>query len=138
RNYQIKGTLSRLFGLSLTQNATAIASVENFYKKNNLPPQLESQNEHYIPATAKVLTSSVSAELGFMLTTNGDKTYIFLPNNIYAVKDIFKNFLKDEFIKNVRTVYENITIKTFGISEKDILFLLQDLLNNKYRIFITT
>ncbi len=136
RNYQIKSSLSRLFGLSLSQNQTAIASVENFYKKNNIPPQLESQNEHYIPSSAKVLASSVSAELGFMLTT--DKTYIFLPNNIYAVKEIFNNFLIEEFTKKVKTEYDNITIKTFGISEKDILFLLQNLLNNKYKIFITT
>lgn len=136
RNYQIKSALSKALGLSLLQNKEAIKLVESFYKSNNIPPLLESQNEYYIPATAKVLSSSISAELGFIINSN--KTYIFLPNNIYAVEEIFNKYLMEEFTKNVRTIYENITVKTFGISEKDILYLLRNLLNNKYKILITT
>jgi len=137
KNYSIKTTLSRFFGTSLTQNQEASNFVNSFYNKHNLTPPIECQNDFYIPSGAELLKSSSTADLGFILTI-ADKTYCFLPNNLSAVEDIFTSFLMPYFVKEVRAVFQTTVIKTFGISEKDIIYLLQDLFNNKYKIFITT
>ena len=69
---------------------------------------------------------------------SANKTFCFLPNNLDFVKEVFESTLLPYFVKEVRAVYQTTTIKTFGIAEKDIIYLLQDLFNNKYKIFIST
>ena len=71
-----------------------------------------------------------------MFTAN--KTFCFLPNNLDFVKEVYESTLLSYFVKEVRAVYQTTTIKTFGIAEKDIIYLLQDLFNNKYKIFVST
>jgi len=137
KNYSIKTVLSRFFGASLIQNQEASNFINSFYNKHNLTPPIECQNDFYIPSGADILKSSSTADLGFLINVV-DKTYCFLPNNLSAVEDIFTNFLMPYLVKEVRAVFQTTTIKTFGISEKDVIFLLQDLFNNKYKIFITT
>ena len=137
KNYNIKTVLSRFFSLSLTQNQEASSFINSFYSKHNLTPPIECQNDFYIPSGAELLKSTSTADLGFLINVN-EKTYCFLPNNLNAVEDIFNNFLKPYLVKEVRAVFQTTTIKTFGISEKDVIYLLQDLFNNKYKIFITT
>ena len=137
KNYSIKTVLSRFFGVSLTQNQEASSFINSFYSKHNLTPPIECQNDFYIPSGAELLKSSSTADLGFMLNVE-NKTYCFLPNNLSAVEDIFTNFLMPYLVKEVRAVFQTTTIKTFGIAEKDVIYLLQDLFNNKYKIFITT
>ncbi len=136
RNYQIKNILSRFFGATYTQNQAAIAHITNYYKRCNMQFQLESEGEFYLPVGAELLKSNSSVEQGFYFVA--DKTYVFLPSNVRAVEDIFNNQLLPLLIKDVRAVYQLVHIKTFGISEKDVLTSIQELIQNKYKIFITT
>ena len=136
KNYNIKNILARFFGATFTQNQDAVSLINGFYTSHNLMPPIEAQNDYYLPVGAEILKSKTTADIGFMFSAN--KTFCFLPNNLDFVKEVFESTLLPYFVKEVRAVYQTTTIKTFGIAEKDIIYLLQDLFNNKYKIFIST
>lgn len=136
KNYGIKKAISKHLNLPLIRNAVCVNAVNSYYKSENTPILVESENEYYIPETAIPLTSKNSHMQGFVI--NGNKTYIFLPDDITFVKDVYEKYLNTMLLENNPIKYKNIIIKTFGIYEKDIYSILSDLTNNIYKILFMT
>lgn len=137
KNFNIKKSLSNIVKDEIIKSDQAFNVVNEYYKNANIPVLFENENEFYLPSSAHLLASSCGPLLGYYMNKE-EKTYIFLPDEINTVKDIYKNFIEELIQKNTKINYKTITIKTFGICEKDIYSILGDLIKNKYKILFIT
>ncbi len=136
KNYGIKKAIATHLNVALERNEICAGAVANYFKQENSPILTECENEYYIPATAIPLSTKNSYFQGFVL--NKEKTYIFLPDDIEFVKAVFDQYLKSILQENNAIVYKTHIIKTFGIYEKDIYSVLNDLVKNIYKILFIT
>lgn len=136
KNNNIKKTLSKYLNLQLVKNIECVQAVTNYYKDHNSPILAESENEYYLPQGAVPLSSKYSHLQGFII--NGNTTYIFLPDDLNVVKDIYEQSLKNILQENNQIKYKTLIVKTFGIHEKDIYSILSDLVKNIYKILFIT
>lgn len=137
RNANIKKTIASIVGQEFIKNNLAESTVKAFYAESNIPVLFDSENEYYLPSGANLLPVTISALQSFIVTGN-NKTFVFIPGELDVVKYVFTNYLKDLIKQNLSTKYTTTTIKTFGISEKDIYSILSDLVKNKYKILFLT
>lgn len=136
KNHNIKKTLSQYLNLPLEKNEQCMHAVAAYYKNHNSPILVESENEYYLPKGAMPLSSKHSQLQGFIV--NNGKTYIFLPDDLNVVKEIYEQYLKAMLQENNQIKYKTLTVKTFGIYEKDIYSILSDLVKNIYKILFIT
>ncbi len=137
RNANIKKTIASIVGQEFIKNNLAESTVKAFYAESNIPVLFDSENEYYLPSGANLLPVKISALQSFIVSGN-NKTFVFIPGELDVVKYVFENYLKDVIKQNLSTKYSTTTIKTFGISEKDIYSILSDLIKNKYKILFLT
>ncbi len=137
RNANIKKTIASIVGQEFIKNNLAESTVKAYYAESNIPVLFDSENEFYLPSGANLLPVKISALQSFIVTGN-NKTFVFIPGELDVVKYVFENYLKDVIKQNLSTKYATTTIKTFGISEKDIYSILSDLIKNKYKILFLT
>ena len=137
RNANIKKTLANIIGDEIIKSDLAESTVKSYYSESNQPVLFDSENEFYLPSTCKLLPVKISPLQSFIVS-NGNKTFIFLPGELNVVKYVFETYLINIIKQNLTTKYKTTTIKTFGISEKDIYSILSDLIKNKYKILFLT
>ncbi len=137
RNYSIKTYLSRYLKVQLTKNINILKTLQKYYQQNDIPYRQENENESCIPTGAIHLINLTNELQGFIFKTI-DKIYIFIPNDITAVEYIYENQLITYLNSIINSDFKVTTFKTFGISEKDLLVLIKDYVNNKLNILITT
>lgn len=135
KNLQVKKLLAKHLNDALVENNFAVSTINSYFKNSNMPASKDSLNEAKMPRQAKLIENKFSVNQGFNTYANG-KHYIYLPNNVYALKNLwddwFVNFLKAKFPKLSLTI----TLKTFGIKKPEAIKLLGDLLKNKNQIKI--
>lgn len=136
KNYAIKKVIANHLNLKLEKNEICKNNVENYFKQENTPVLIESENEFYAPENSIILHSKHSYLQGFAITS--DKTFIFLPDDINFVEEVFEHTLKELLISNALVQYKTHIIKTFGIYERDIYSILNDLIKNIHKILIIT
>ena len=137
RNSTIKKAIATYFNMGLTLSNLAQSTVKEYYSKSNIPVLYDSENEYYLPDTAQLLPVSISPLQGFSVH-NSQKQIIFVPGELDVAKYLFENYISDIIKAKLTTKYSTTTIKTFGISEKDIYSILGDLIKNKYKILFLT
>ncbi len=137
RNFTIKKAIASFANLHIVKNNFAESTVKAYYAEANIPVLYDSENEFYLPESAELLPVKISALQSFICSTPS-RTFLFIPGELDIAKYIFKNYLKNIIKENLITKYKTTTIKTFGISEKDIYSILSDLIKNKYKILFLT
>lgn len=137
RNFTIKKSISNYFNINFAPSKLAENTVKEYYQKSNIPVLFDSENEYYLPETAQLLPVTISPLQGFSIT-NKIKHIIFIPGELDVAKYLFTNYIADIVKAKLTTKYKTTTIKTFGISEKDIYSILGDLIKNKYKILFLT
>lgn len=137
RNANIKKTIASIVGQEFIKNNLAESTVKAYYAESNIPVLFDSENEFYLPSGANLLPVKISALQSFIVTGK-NKTFVFIPGELDIVKYIFENYLKEYIKQSLTTKYATATIKTFGISEKDIYSILSDLIKNKHKILFLT
>ncbi len=137
RNANIKKTLANILNDSVIKNEFAESTVKAYYQEANIPVLFDSENEFYLPSKAELLPVK-SSPLQSFIVSNQTKTFVFIPGELDVAKYVFKTYLENIIKQNLTTKYKTTTIKTFGISEKDIYSILSDLIKNKYKILFLT
>ena len=135
-NFDIKSTIADYLKLKMDRNLNAVKAVENyinFVKKSHIP---DVENEFYMPSTAMCLNNNVSHLQGFATFRNN--IIVFLPDDLESIKFLYNNSLFPIVTKEIKVAYDSITLKLFGIPEKDILLNLKDLLQNNPDIIVST
>lgn len=137
KNAHIKKAIAEICGVDMAESNIANLAVKNYFKKMNLPITYDSENEVYLPRNSRCLVNQDSVLQGFAIY-KGDQLIIFIPDDLYSIVSYLDNSVLPMLFEKFNVFYDNITLKTFGICERDILSLLGDLLKNKYKINITT
>lgn len=137
RNANIKKTLANILNDNLVKNDLAESTVKAYYQQSNIPVLYDSENEFYLPSRAELWPVNQSPLQSFIVS-NGAKTFVFIPGELDVAKYVFETYLENIIKQNLTTRYKTTTIKTFGISEKDIYSILSDLIKNKYKILFLT
>ena len=136
QNFEIRNTIADYLKLKMERNASAVKGVENYFtyvKKYHIK---DVENEYYMPSTSMCLNNAVSHLQGCAIFR--DKVIVFLPNDLESVKYLYNNSLFPIVTKELKVAYESITIKLFGIPEKDILLSLKELINANPDIIVST
>ncbi len=136
KNFTIKKAIANNCGCNLIQDDLCINAVNNYYKRENTPPPIGYENEFYIPDGAVCFENQKSFLQSFVMYAN--QTIFFIPDDIDSVKYLFEHFIEERLVEDFKLNYDTSIIKTYGLAEKDILYLLKDLISNKYKILITT
>ena len=135
-NFEIKSTIADHLRLKMDRNPSAVKAVENyinFVKKSHIA---DVENEFYIPSTAMCLTNNVSHLQGFATFRNN--IIVFLPDDLDSIKFLYNNSLFPIVTKEIKVAYDSMTLKLFGIPEKDILLNIRDLLSENPDIIVST
>lgn len=138
KNQVVKEAVARYFNLSLVLNSDAKENVINYYNNKNLSLPSGAEQEFYLPQNAIVFGDGLTELQSFMVGLDNNKTLFYLPDNDYAIKHFFENYIKLELQNLAPIKLETETIKLFGISEKEIYNLLSDLVRNIYKILFIT
>ena len=137
KNFSIKNTLANFWDEEIEKSDHCVNFVNGYLRQHNIAAIPQIENEYYIPSRAIPLNNATSCLQGFMYD-GGKTTYIFLPNEKDAIKFLYENSIMPIISRIRQIALESITIKTFGVSEKDILTNLKDLIENDYKITIST
>ncbi len=137
KNFNIKNTLANLWDEGIEKSDMCVGWLNSYFKNNNMLPPSKYENEYFIINNSIPLYNATSYLQGFMYVY-GKTSYIFMPNDKDAIDFIFNNSVIPIITKERQIAYETITINTFGINEKDILNNLSELLDNDYKINIST
>lgn len=137
KNAHIKRTIAEICGVEMVESNIANLAVKNYFKKMNLPITYDSENEVYLPKNSRCLVNQNSVLQGFAIY-KGEQLLIFIPDDVYSISSYLDNAVLPMLFEKFNVFYDNFTLKTFGICERDILSLLGDMLKNKYKINITT
>jgi molybdopterin-biosynthesis enzyme MoeA-like protein len=135
-NFNIKNAIADHLKFKMDRNLNAVKAVENyinFVKKSHIR---DVENEFYMPSTAMCLDNSVSHLQGFATFRNN--IIVFLPGDLESIKYLFNNSLFPIVTKELKVAYDSMTLKLFGIPEKDILINLKELLDENPDIIVNT
>ncbi len=136
KNAHIKKALAEICGVDMAESSIANLAVKNYFKKVNMPITYDSENEVYLPRNSRCLVNQDSVLQGFAMY-KGDQLLIFVPDDVGSVVGYLDASVLPMLMEKINIAYDNITLKTFGICERDIVSLLGDLIKNKYKINIT-
>ena len=126
KNLEIKKIIASFMGVEVIQDNLCIKTVSDYYRRENLVPQKGYENEFYIPDNAVPFENTKSHLQGFMMY--GKQTLFFLPKDFESVEYLFNTYIAERLIEDFKLDYESSLIKTFGLSEGDILYILRDML----------
>lgn len=131
-NYVRNNALKLMFSKylkTLTYKDNKISNcVINFFKNFNLNLKNEVELEAIIPVGATPICSDLSEYNGFWIK-NLDKVYLFLPNDLESI-NVLMYQIEDVMLSIGSSLYKINIIKTFGITDKDLLILIKDKLTN--------
>jgi len=136
QNFEIKNTIADFLKLNMERNNSAVNAVENYLTYGKKSHIKDIENEYYLPTSAMCLNNAVSHLQGCAIFR--DKVIVFVPNDLESVKYLYNNSLFPIVTKELKVAYESVTLKLFGLPEKDILLALKDLLNNNPDIIVST
>jgi len=129
-NHNIKNNLAKVFGDKFVTSESSYSSLSKYCKNNNIPFSMEEEMEVLLPENSIPLCNSDYYNNGFMYKFN-NKYIVFLPSNLNFTIDNYCSYIlpliKD--LTNFKSEYQ--VIKCFGILEKDIRSLLNDILVKK-------
>ena len=136
QNFDIKNTIADFLRLKMERNQSAVKSVENYLAYINKSHIKDVENEFYLPTSAMCLNNSTSHLQGCAIFR--DNVIVFLPNDLTSIQYLFNNSLFPIVTKELKAAYETITLKLFGIPEKDILTSLKELFDENSDIIVST
>lgn len=137
RNFNIKKSIANFIKQNIVKNELAENTVKAYFSESNIPVLFDSENEFYLPENAELLPVTISPLQSCIIPSEA-RTFVFIPGELDIAKFVFEHYLKDVIKQNHVTKFKTTTIKTFGISEKDIYTILSDLIKNKYKILFLT
>lgn len=135
-NYNIKENISKLIGEKLVKNISCENSLKKYCSNHNVPFSSTEEMEILVPSNSIPLCMDEYPNNGFMF--KHDNTYIiFLPSNYEFMTINFQNYILP-LIRDISTGrFECLTIRCYGILEKDIRSILsEELLNTNLKIQI--
>ena len=129
-NHNIKNNLSKIFGDKLTNNSTCFSSLQKYCSDSNIVFSMQEEMECMLPSKSIPLILDNYYNNGFMYKFNN--TYaIFLPSNEEFLKVNYYSYILP-LIKDINTnSLEHVVLKCFGILERDIRAILEELFNDK-------
>lgn len=136
QNFEIKNTIADFLKLNMERNQSAVTAVENYITYSKKSHVKDIENEYYLPTSAMCLTNSMSHLQGCAIFR--DKVIVFIPDDFESVKFLFNNSLFPIVTKELKVAYDSVTLKLFGIPERDILTSLSDLINANPDIIVST
>lgn len=129
-NHNIKENLCKIFNDRMENNNACIESIKKYCEMRNINFSVQEEMEVRIPTKAIALCDDKFLNTGFMYKNNSQYV-IFLPSNIDFVKDNFFKYIMPLISDISNQKSDNITIRCYGILEKDIRTLISDELQNK-------
>lgn len=130
-NHNIKENFARIFGTKLEKNLNAESYFKSSCENKKIVYSTQEDILSYFPTNSLPIFIENDLSNGFMYKLNSTQI-IYLPSDILFIKKIYNNFIfsfiRDEslLVKGI----ESITLRCYGILEKDLRTLLNDELNN--------
>lgn len=128
-NYNIKENLCKIFSDKLETNSSCENCLRAYCKTNDIPFASTEEMEIKVPIKAIPLCDKDFSNNGFMYKY-GETYAIFLPSNIDFLTKNYNNYILPLITDLTKVKCENLTIRCYGILEKDIRKLISDELNN--------
>ena len=136
KNLTIKQALAQHCKCDLVQDDICIANVNSFFRKENLQPVMDYENEFLIPDGAVPFENKKSYLQSFVMYS--PKIMYFLPEDIDLAIYLFNQFIIERLVEDFNLNYDASIIKTYGLDEDDIFYLLKDLDISNQDFFIAT
>lgn len=132
-NYNIKENICKIVSDKLEKHATCENLLKKYCLNNNIPFSNTEEMETFIPSKGIPLCNENYFSNGFMYKYNN--TYIiYLPSNHNFMIQNFNDYILP-LIKDISTSqYECLTIRCYGILEKDIRSILAEEFANTYLV----
>lgn len=124
-NFNIKENIGKIVGDKLEKSVPCENLLKKYCQTNNITFSSTEEMETQIPTKAIPLCDEHYSNNGFMYKYN-DTYIIFLPSNIDFLKPNYDNYILP-LISDISTnKCESLTIRCYGILEKDIRNLISD------------
>jgi nicotinamide-nucleotide amidase len=110
---------ARAGGVALALNASALQSVENFFKARQREMNSASRKQAFLPAGAGCLQNPIGTAPGFRLQI-GQCLFYFLPGVPGEMRRMLSDSVLPQLIERMgdqRRIYRTQTISTFGLTE---------------------
>ncbi|MBE5757344.1 MAG: hypothetical protein E7345_00220 [Clostridiales bacterium] len=130
-NHNLKDNLSRLFGEKMSSMDATYSSLSKYCSNNNIVFSMQEEMEVMLPNNSIPLCSSNYYNNGFMYK-HYNKYIIFLPDNLEFVKENYLSYILPLINDLISFRNEYQIIRCFGILEKDIRSLINDILLDKH------
>lgn len=128
-NFNIKENLSRIFGDRLENNSSCYSTLQKYCNWSNITFSSQEEMEIKVPTKAIPLCDEEYLNNGFMYKHN-EQYVVFLPSIYGFVVKNYNSYILP-LINDISTnKLECVTIRCYGILEKDIRNLILDELNN--------
>lgn len=128
-NYNVKENICKIVGDKLEKNTICENSLKKYCNTNNIPFSSTEEMEVMIPTNAIPLCDEKFSNYGFMYKFNS--TYIvFLPSNLDFLIPNFESYVLPLISDISSNKFETLTIRCYGILEKDIKNIIADEFSN--------
>ena len=127
-NFDIKNNLCNIINESIMSFDLLETNIQNYINTNNVSND-DILKESYCPNNSFPLICEHHYLSGF-LYRNDSCIVVYLPENLYVVKELFKKYIDDIIIDLFSITNDSIIISLFGITNVDIESSISDLINN--------
>ena len=127
--------IAKLTNCNILDNPYLKNALFDYYKKHNLVPTKDEENEWKIPSLARAIVNPNGTVQGYIVSYKGDM-FCVLPNNYNDARTMFDDVVLEFILNNQKKKYKSYTFKTFGLSESGITQIISDEIKNKYKISI--
>ena len=132
---QLNEYICELSNCTLLDNPYLKNALHEYYKKHNLVPSKDDENEWQIPSLARAVVNPNGFVQGYIVTYKND-IFCVLPNNYNEAREMFDDVILDFILSNQKKKYRSYTFKTFGLSENGIVQALATEIKNKFKVSI--
>ena len=132
---QLNEYICELSNCTLLDNPYLKNALHEYYKKHNLVPSKDDENEWQIPSLARAVVNPNGFVQGYIVTYKND-IFCILPNNYNEAREMFDDVILDFILSNQKKKYRSYTFKTFGLSENGIVQALATEIKNKFKVSI--
>ena len=127
--------ISKLTNCTIIDNPYLKNALFDYYKKHNLVPTKDDENEWKVPSLARAIINPNGSVQGYIVSYKGDM-FCVLPNNYNDARIMFDDAVLDFILNNQKKKYKSYTFKTFGLSENGIIQTINSEIKNKFKVSI--
>lgn len=135
KNFAVSNKLCETFNLELSDNAYVKQEISNYYKTINEPLDSETIKSWQMPAIARAIVNPNSKFQGYLVDYNNILVFV-LPLEFSAATSMFDNSVLPYLLENKPEKYKSNAIKTFGLTESNILDIIKPEIANKYKVSV--